>query len=659
MKSLLKTLKWTSAILVGLLLIALIILAIIGVPKPPSISSEQVPRLPWKFASNMYGIMQDGLKSTSFNNWNPGEEKIYIWANSGGLRSKLHVLSDVGGKPQLVEGLPNNSRSYRLNPDPEKKYLIYALDKGGNEQYQLYRFDLETRTSQLLTDGENRFGSAIFDKAGKRIAYGSNKRNKKDRDIYVMDPEDPSSEKLVHQVDGSWYLGEWSPQGDRIIALHYVSVNESYPYIIHVDSQTVDSMALESEIPVSYGALEWSADGQSVYYTSDYESEFKRIRFRNLETGQDSLLPIDINWDVTSMDLSPDGKYLAFRVNEDAVGQIYLMDTKTGAYKKFDKLPFGTAGGLSFHPANNTFALNHTPPSGLTSIYSYNLENEALVQWTNPKKGEEANMPDPEIIHFPTFDFDSISGKQREIAAFYHKPSSEVKKPYPVFISIHGGPEGQSGTVRGAVVELFLKQGIAVLVPNVRGSTGYGKSFSKLDNGMLRENSVKDIGALLDWIATQSDLNKEKVAVYGGSYGGYMVLGCAVHYSDRLTCAIDLFGISNFVTFLENTKTYRRDLRRVEYGDERDPEMRAFLEKISPLNNVEKIKIPLMVYQGKNDPRVPQSESRQLVDKIRESGREVWYIEASNEGHSLSQPMNQIYVGAAGFRFVEEYLLSN
>jgi dipeptidyl aminopeptidase/acylaminoacyl peptidase len=250
-----------------------------------------------------------------------------------------------------------------------------------------------------------------------------------------------------------------------------------------------------------------------------------------------------------------------------------------------------------------------------------------------------------------------VEGKPRMIPAFITKPSADrFKAPYPVIIDIHGGPEGQSRP--GLNASYFVNEmGIAEIRPNVRGSAGYGKTYLKLDNAEKREESVRDIGALLDWIAKQPDLDAKRVAVMGGSYGGYMTLASAVHFSDRLKCGIDVVGISNWVTFLKNTQAYRQDLRRAEYGDERDPKMRDLLETISPLNNTQKIKIPLLIVQGKNDPRVPLSESLQMVKKLREQGNTVWYVEGKDEGHGFGKKTNRDYQRWVEILFLEQFLL--
>ncbi|HWM29483.1 MAG TPA: prolyl oligopeptidase family serine peptidase, partial [Woeseiaceae bacterium] len=259
-----------------------------------------------------------------------------------------------------------------------------------------------------------------------------------------------------------------------------------------------------------------------------------------------------------------------------------------------------------------------------------------------------------ELIHYPTFD--EVDGEARQIPAWVYRPRSDG--PVPVIISIHGGPEGQARPYFNSTFQMWMDTlGVAVIAPNVRGSNGYGKSYLALDNGFKREDSVRDIGALLHWIATQPDLDESRVAVYGGSYGGYMVLASSVHYSDRLRAAVDVVGISNFVTFLENTEDYRRDLRRAEYGDEREPQMRAHLEKISPLNNVGEIGIPMFIVQGENDPRVPVTESAQVVRALREQGQPVWYMNALNEGHGYQRKENRDIYQQAMVMFLKRYLV--
>jgi dipeptidyl aminopeptidase/acylaminoacyl peptidase len=280
-----------------------------------------------------------------------------------------------------------------------------------------------------------------------------------------------------------------------------------------------------------------------------------------------------------------------------------------------------------------------------------NTQTGQVEQWakaSGPATMDLSAIPDQSVVRWKSFDGLTISG-------LLSRPPAQFKGKRPVIIQIHGGPEAQATMgFRGRWNYFVRELGIAVIEPNVRGSSGYGKTFLKLDNGRLREDSVKDIGALLDWIATQPDLDASRVLVTGGSYGGYMALASSVHYGHRIRGAMSVVGISNFVSFLTRTESYRRDLRRVEYGDERDPAMRAFLESISPLTHAHRISQPLYVVQGKNDPRVPYTESEQIVQRARASGVPVWYLLADNEGHGFARKENADYYFYGLVKFVEE-----
>jgi dipeptidyl aminopeptidase/acylaminoacyl peptidase len=262
-----------------------------------------------------------------------------------------------------------------------------------------------------------------------------------------------------------------------------------------------------------------------------------------------------------------------------------------------------------------------------------------------------ATFPEPELVRWKSFDGRMISG-------FLYRPPARFSGKRPVAVSIHGGPEGQARPQFLARHNYWLNElGVALLYPNIRGSAGYGKTFLKLDNGRLREDAYKDVGALLDWIKTRPDLDADRVMVGGASYGGHVALAAGTLYNDRVRCLLDIVGISNLVTFLQNTESYRRDLRRAEYGDERDPEMRAFLEGIAPVHNADKLKRPLFIVQGKNDPRVPLSEAEQMVATIRTNGTPVWYLLAKDEGHGFSKKKNVDYPFYASVLFMQKYLL--
>ena len=338
------------------------------------------------------------------------------------------------------------------------------------------------------------------------------------------------------------------------------------------------------------------------------------------------------------------------------------MDARTRDYKAVDNIPTGLAFGLTFSPDDSKLAMTLNTASTPSDSFVLDLGDSPLdygelKRWTTSEVGglNTSTFRTPELISYPTFD--EVDSAPRQIPAWIYKPVGNG--PFPVVVSIHGGPEGQSRPGFSSTYQMWMeKLGVAVVIPNVRGSAGYGKTYLSLDNGFKREDSVRDIGALLDWMETQPDLDSDRVAVFGGSYGGYMVLASSFHYSDRLKAAVDIVGISNFVTFLENTQDYRRDLRRVEYGDERDPEMRAYLENIAPMNHVDKIRHPMLIVQGENDPRVPVTESEQVVAALREQGQAVWYMNALNEGHGYRKKENRDIYQQATVLFLREHLLN-
>ncbi|MEC7455129.1 MAG: alpha/beta fold hydrolase, partial [Pseudomonadota bacterium] len=411
----------------------------------------------------------------------------------------------------------------------------------------------------------------------------------------------------------------------------------------------------KEEEPSANSALAFDKDDKGVFYITDKFSQFSQLTYHNLESGEDVIISSEIPWDVDGFAMSEDGKRAAFVVNENGYSTLYLLDPKSFKFKKVNSIPLGLIGGMQFDKNNNRLGLTintHQTPSDtyVLDLKRNVLSHGKLERWTYSEVGglDTSKFIKPELVKYPSFD-------GREIPAFVY--ANESATPQPVIISIHGGPESQSRPRFSSTFQLWINElNAAVIAPNVRGSDGYGKEYLSLDNGYKREDSVKDIGALLDWIETQPHLDENRVIVYGGSYGGYMVLASAVHFSDRLKGAVDIVGISNFVTFLKNTKDYRRDLRRVEYGDERDPEMEKFLQEISPNNNVDKISVPIFVVQGENDPRVPVTEAEQIVKSLRENGNQVWYMNALNEGHGYRKKENRDIYQQAVVLFFKENL---
>jgi len=621
---------------------------------------QDIPPIPQSIVDQLNRYQN--VRSASFRGWDMDGSGMYVSTRFGEV-NQLHKVDRAGGARRQLTFFqePIGSVSTR----PEHQQLAFTMDAGGNEYTQIFLFDAQSGKSEMITDGESRNGAILWNKQGSAIAYQSTRRDGKANDIWLtaFNHDKKKDQLILKAEDGSWWgPSGFSQSGSQLLVLQYVSSTRSKVHLLDLDSGELKLLAGSDESDSRNFPAGFSYDDRSVFLVSDRGGEFTQLIRKDLNSGDEKVITSDIPWDISSFVLSEDGRRGAFVANENGMSSLYLYNPRNNRYRKVDSLPIGVIGGIEFSPEGDKLAMSLNTPKTPSDTFVLDLgrrplSNGDLNRWTFSEVGglNTEQFVEPELVHYPTFD--EVDGKPREIPAFVYKPLN-TKGPVPVIISIHGGPEGQYRPFFSSTYQMWLKElGAAVIAPNVRGSAGYGKSYLAMDNGFKREDSVKDIGALLDWIATQPDLDAERVAVFGGSYGGYMVLASGVHYSDRLKAAVDIVGISNFVTFLTNTKSYRRDLRRVEYGDERDPEMRAFLEKISPNNNVEKIQVPMFVVQGQNDPRVPVSEAEQIVNALRESGNQVWYMNALNEGHGYRKKENSDAFTQATALFFAGHLL--
>jgi dipeptidyl aminopeptidase/acylaminoacyl peptidase len=584
--------------------------------------------------------------------WHPQRRELLIGTRFGNT-FQAHLVKMPGGARQQLTFSSDPVYGGRFQPTTGD-YMVFQRDIGGGEWYQLYRYDLATGDITLLTDGRSRNIAGPWSTKGDRMAYTSTRRTGQDTDLWGIDPTDPKSDRLVAQLKGGgWEPQDWSPDDSKILVLEGISVNETYLWLFDAASgEKTELTPRKADEKIAYSNPRFSKDGKGIYYTADGGSEFQRLMYLDLATKQTKVLTAGLSWDVDEFALSWDGKRIAFLTNEDGLSALHVMDTATGKELPVPKLPVGVVGGLIWHHDNHDLAFSITSASLPGDCFSLDIDSGKLDRWTISESAVKTDgFREPELIRWKSFDGKMISG-------FLYAPPAKFTGKRPVLIQIHGGPEGQSRPNFLGRANYYLNVlGIALVVPNVRGSTGYGKSFVKLDNGFLREDSYKDINSLFDWIAIRPDLDASRVAVTGGSYGGHMTLAISTFYSDRIRCSVDIVGMSNLVTFLEHTEGYRRDLRRVEYGDERDPKMREFLERIAPMNNIDKIKKPMMVVAGKNDPRVPVSESEQIVAALKKQGTPVWYIMAKDEGHGFQKKANRDYEFYATVEFLQEFLL--
>ncbi len=621
---------------------------------------EDVPEIPADIVDSLNRYQN--VRSGTFREWTDDGEGIFITTRFADTE-QLHRVDLPGGARRQLTFFAEPISG--INRQPGGSTLLFTRDAGGSEFSQVFTLDPATGAAVMLTDGESRNGATEWDRQGRRFAYQSTARNGASNDIWLMDPSEPgAADVILESPDGTWWAPvEFSESGSRLLALNYVSVADSRVHLVDLDSGVNTLMAGGGDAPsVNYPvAFDDASDG--FWLITNQGNEFEQLAWQSLEPGASpEIITEDIAWDVDEVQISHDRSRVVFVVNENGRSAVYLLDPRNREYRRVNNIPTGVVLNVEFSPDDTRIAMTINTASSPSDTYVLHLADEPLahgrlVRWTDSEVGglDTSAFRQPELIDFPTFD--KVGDKSRRIPAWVYKPAG--KGPFPVVVSIHGGPEGQARPYFSSTYQMWLARlGVAVVVPNVRGSAGYGKTYLGLDNGFQREDSVRDIGALLDWIRTQPDLDAERVAVFGGSYGGYMVLASAVHFSDRLRAAVDIVGISNFVTFLENTQDYRRDLRRVEYGDERDPEMRAHLEGISPLNNVDRIAVPMFVVQGENDPRVPVTEAIQMVEALREQGNAVWYMNALNEGHGYRKKENRDIYQQATVLFLEQHLLN-
>jgi dipeptidyl aminopeptidase/acylaminoacyl peptidase len=623
---------------------------------PDNLVVEGIPPIPVALKRDTSRYLE--FRTAAFAAWHPTRREMLIGTRFSDTL-QLHAVTQPGGARRQWTFSSEPVAGGQFEPR-QGRFVVFSQDVGGGEFYQLHRLDLAEGKTTLLTDGRSRNGNARFSKDGRWLFHNSTRRNGRDTDVWCLDPQKPESAKMILEVSGGgWAVLDVNEDGSQVLVQNRRSITDSELHLLTVATRKLSKLTPNRERVVSYGSARFSRDGRSVFATTDLDSEF--LYLVRIDVASGDLTPLGNNtskspaWDVEAFELSPDGEQLAFVSNENGSSRLSLLKLGSGKVRALSAIPAGVMTGLEWHENGRDLGFSLAHAQSPSDAYSVDVKTGRLTRWTESETGglPAKAFREPELITIPSFD-------QLKVSAFVYRPDPQrFPGKRPVAVIIHGGPESQSRPGFMARYNYFLNElGIALVVPNVRGSAGYGKRFLTLDDGYLREDSVKDIGAFLDWIGTDSGLDPARVSVMGGSYGGYMTLASLVHFSDRLRCGVDVVGISNFVTFLTNTQEYRRDLRRVEYGDERDPRMRAHLEKISPLNQVDRIRVPLFVVQGKNDPRVPLSEAEQMVQAVRANGRTCAYLMARDEGHGFAKKPNADFQFLSTILFLQEHLLN-
>jgi dipeptidyl aminopeptidase/acylaminoacyl peptidase len=567
---------------------------------------------------------------------------------------QLHLVERPGGERRQLTFLREPITQAAFSPDPGRSGYVYLEDEGGNERTQLYYQRLGEPGAKLLTDGKSLNGGPVWSNAGREVAFFTTARDGVSYDIDIVAPESGALPRLAITGDAAaWYPLDWSPDDRKLLVLKYLSVSEAYLYV--VDLGTGQKREVEpTPAKVGIAGAKFSRDGQGVYVISNRDGEFTQLHYVNLFTGEKTVISGRLSWDIEELAISRDGHYLAYVSDEAGIDKLNVLDLRSHQDLIPPKLPAaGIIRSLSFDAEGGRLAFGFAAANRPRDAYVFDIAANHLEAWTQSEAGavDLAKFVTPRLAQCPTFD--RTDGRERQMPVYIYEPSTPG--PHPVLIVLHGGPESQFRPGFDPWLQYVVNElGFAVVAPNVRGSSGYGKTYLALDDGVLREDAVKDVGALLVWLSLQPAFDSKHVVVSGESYGGYLTLATLVNFGDRLRGGVDLAGIPDFVSYLTNTAPYAQDRRRAEYGDERDPDMRTFLHRISPLTNAERITRPLLIVHGKNDARVPLNETEQIVYRLRNKGGEVWYLQAGDEGHSLrKKPDLDAY-----YRTFAQFLLS-
>jgi len=579
------------------------------------------------------------IQSSHGASWSPDGRRVSFLTDITGVAQAWQVAAEGGWPEQLTF---YEERVSHAGYSPAEDRILFGMDVGGNERTQLLLLDGSAGEERDLTrdpEAIHYFGG--FSPDGGRIAYTATRRNGTDFDVYVQELDGEPA--MVWETSGYHTVADWGPDGSSLIVSrpHSNLNNDLY----RLDLQTGETRLLTPhEGEARFSAARTTPDGIAIYLATDRDGDFLRLARLDLSTRDFTYLtPGD--WDVESVELSRDGRWLAAGRNVEGYSDFVLFSGK-GRRVPVPQLPEGLCGEFAFSPDSRRLAFTLTGPDLNPDVWTLDLPDGEPRRLT---RSSTAGIPKstfrrPRLVRYPSFD-------GRDIPALFYEPEGETGEKAPVVVNVHGGPEGQSRPAFAPVTQYLLDRSLCVFMPNVRGSTGYGKAFTHLDDVELRMDSVADLAHAARWLREQGH---EKIAVMGGSYGGFMVLAAMTEYPELWSAGVDIVGIANMVTFLENTGSYRRRLREPEYGSlENDREL---LESISPIHKAEEIAAPLMVIHGKNDPRVPVGEAEQIAERVRENGGTVEYLLYEDEGHGLAKLKNRLDAYPKIAAFLEEHL---
>lgn len=615
---------------------------------PPNVTLDGVPPIPAAVADAVSPYGQ--WRRARVVAWHPTERRLLIC--TAFASNQIHEVRFPGGdRRQLTFFRDGVAERPAAVFEPAGRAFVFQRDMSGGEAVQLYRYEYASASATLLTDGKSRNGFPAMSRKSGLVAYDSTRRDGKNRDIYVMNPADPKSDRMVAQLEGQWSALEWSPDEQSILAFQIVSNAERYIWRIDVADGQKTQLTERAAKPVRWTFAQFAPDGKTIFALGNLNSEQMRVfRFDGAAwtpvTGADEV--------VESFSLSPDGRTLAVVFTRGAASSLQLLDPSSGKVKVAAGIPPGNIRDLLWHPNSSEVAFSLNGARSFDDVFTVNAAKGRPERWTWSEMGsvEPESLPDAELIQWKSFDGLTIAG-------WLYRPPARFTGPRPVIVNIHGGPDEQERPRPLGRSNYFRNDlGIAIIYPNVRGSLGYGRTYQDADNGFQRENPVKDIGALLDWIATRPELDKTRVMLAGPSYGGYIALSAAIAYGDRVRAVNPAFAVTDILGFLESTDMQRRANRNQEYGDPADPKVREYLTRISPLTNAARLKAPVLMVAGARDTTVPIAQTESMVKALKDNGTPVWYIRIENVGHMELQGANNDFSIYTWAYFVQKYLIN-
>jgi dipeptidyl aminopeptidase/acylaminoacyl peptidase len=619
---------------------------------PPNVRLEGVPEIPAVVADAIasYG----DFRQATLLAWHPTERRILIETTFSNVSQVHEVRAPGGARTQLTffkDGIPPGGPAWY---SPDGRYVLLRKDVAvGAEDFQFFRYDFDTGVVTRLTEGVTKAGIPVWAHRRPFIAYDSSRRDGKNRDLWVMDPSDPKTNRMVAEMQGTWNVLDWSADDTQLLVSEVVSPTEQYLWKIKVATGEKTPFTQRGGKPVRWSAARIDRAGRYVYAYGTLNSNFTRVWRADLTTAQWKALTPEGQL-VEGFELSPDGKVLAVVFDRDPASELQFLDAVTGRVRSKPRIPVGTILNLLWSPKSNEVAFTFQGARTFRDVYSVDIIGGRVQQWTASETAARnlARLPDAEVITWKSFDGLQISGVM-------YRPAPTFTGPRPVIINIHGGPVARERPRNLGRSNHFRNDlGVAIIYPNIRGSSGRGADFDRLDDGRLRENAIKDIGALLDWICTQPYLDKTRVLVSGASHGGYLALASAMYYGDRIRAVTSIYGMTDLVDFLQTTDIARRENREGEYGDPKDPEMRKYLDSISPLPNAAKIKVPVYLVHGKNDTRIRVRQVERFAAALKDNGTPVWLIVLEDQGHLQLPTAQNNFTTAAWVMFAQRYLLN-